>query len=177
MIIVTEYSSSIKRLRDANAGRISDDNWTTFAHLSRVCATPLRAICFTRRMSQVRGRTQAPEAQELYRGSDKPGFQGAGSEVVVTFGKKERQAQRYLDRIAKGLEAKGMKLQTEVLFWPPAEAITSYAERNGADIIVMSSHGRSGPSRWAHGSVADKVLRISCVPVLMVRAPGCVSGI
>jgi nucleotide-binding universal stress UspA family protein len=121
---------------------------------------------------QVRGRTKAPEAQELYRGSDKPGFQGAGSEVAVTFGKKERQAQRYLGRIAKGLEAKGMKLQTEVLFWPPAEA-----ERNGADIIVMSSHGRSGPSRWAHGSVADKVLRISCVPVLMVRAPGCVSGI
>jgi nucleotide-binding universal stress UspA family protein len=126
---------------------------------------------------QVRGRTRAPEAQELYRSSDKPGFQGAGSEVAVTFGKKERQAQRYLGRIAKGLEAKGMKLQTEVLFWPPAEAIASCAERNGADIIVMSSHGRSGPSRWAHGNVADKVLRISCVPVLMVRAPGCVSGI
>lgn len=126
---------------------------------------------------QVRGRTQAPEAQELYRGSDKPGFQGAGSEVTVTFGKKERQAQRYLGRIAKGLEAKGMKPRTEVLFWPPAEAIASYAERNGADIIVMSSHGRSGPSRWAHGSVADKILRISCVPVMMVRAPGCVPGI
>jgi nucleotide-binding universal stress UspA family protein len=126
---------------------------------------------------QVRGVTQAPEAQELYRGSDKPGYQGAGSGVAVTFGKKERQAQRYLDRIAEGLEAKGMKLRTEVLSWPPAEAIASCAERNGADIIVMSSHGRSGPSRWAHGSVADKVLRTSCVPVLMVKAPGCASGI
>jgi nucleotide-binding universal stress UspA family protein len=143
--------------------------------LAKGCDT--EEIMLVSATEQVRGRTQAPEAKELYRASDKPGFQGAGSEVAVTFGKKEMQAQRYLGRIAKGLKAKGMKLRTEVLFWPPAETIASYAEQNGADIIVMSSHGRSGPSRWAHGSVADKILRISCVPVLMVRAPGCVSGI
>jgi nucleotide-binding universal stress UspA family protein len=126
---------------------------------------------------QVRGRTRAPEAQELYRSSDRPEFQGGGSEITVTLGKKENRALRYLARIAKRLEAKEVKVRTEVLFWPPAEAIASYAEHNDADIIVMSSHGRSGPSRWARGSVADKVLRISCVPVLMVKAPGCVPGI
>jgi nucleotide-binding universal stress UspA family protein len=126
---------------------------------------------------QIQGRTRAPEAQELYRSSDGLEFQSAGSETTVTFGKKQEQAQRYLDRVAKKLEAKGIKVHTEVLFWPPAEAIASYAELNGADIIVMSSHGRSGPSRWAHGNVADKVLRASCVPVLMVRAPGCMPGI
>ena len=104
---------------------------------------------------QVRGQTRAPEAQELYRSSDRPEFQGVGSEITVTLGKKENRALRYLARIAKRLEAKGVKVRTEVLFWPPAEAIASYAEHNGADIIVMSSHGRSGPSRWAHGSVAD----------------------
>jgi nucleotide-binding universal stress UspA family protein len=97
--------------------------------------------------------------------------------VPEAFGKKEKQAERYLGRIAEKLQSKGVKVHTEVLFWPPAEAIASYAEQNGADIIVMSSHGRSGPSRWAHGSVADKVLRASCVPILMVRAPGCVPGI
>jgi nucleotide-binding universal stress UspA family protein len=97
--------------------------------------------------------------------------------VPKEFGKKENQAQRYLGRIAKKLETKGIKVRTEVLFWPPAEAIASYAEDNGADIIVMSSHGYSGPSRWAHGSVADKVLRASRVPVLIVRAPGCIPGI
>jgi nucleotide-binding universal stress UspA family protein len=97
--------------------------------------------------------------------------------VPKELGKKEKQAQRYLGRIAKKLETKGIKVRTEVLFWPPAEAIASYAEDNGADIIVMSSHGRSGPSRWAHGSVADKVLRASHVPVLIVRAPGCIPGI
>ena len=126
---------------------------------------------------QVRGRTRAPEAMEVYNATDDPGVQKAGSEITVTFGKKERQAQRYLGRIAKRLEAKGVKVRTEILSWPPAESIASYAEHNGADIIVMSSHGRSGPSRWAHGSVADKVLRLSCVPVLMVRAPGCIPNI
>jgi len=96
--------------------------------------------------------------------------------VAEAFGKKEKQADKYLGRIAKKLESKGLKVHTEVLFWPPAEAIASYAGQNGADIIVMSSHGRSGVSRWAHGSVASKVLRASCVPVLMVRAPGCAPG-
>jgi nucleotide-binding universal stress UspA family protein len=126
---------------------------------------------------QVQARTRAAEARELYRSSDSPSYQSAGPEVTVTFGKKQRQAQKYLDRIADKLEAKGIKARTEVLFWPPAEAIASYAELNVADIIVMSTHGRSGPSRWAYGSVADKVLRSSCVPVLLIRAPGCVPGV
>ena len=97
--------------------------------------------------------------------------------VPEAVGKKERQAQRYLDRIAKGLEAKGIKVQTEVLLGNPAEELAFYAENKGCDLIVMASHGRSGPSRWAHGSVADKVFRASCVPILMVRAPGCILGI
>jgi nucleotide-binding universal stress UspA family protein len=92
-------------------------------------------------------------------------------------GKKEKQAQKYLDRIAKAMEAKGIKVDTEVLLGNPAEEIVIYTKHPGCDIIVMSSHGRSGPSRWAHGSVADRVLRASCVPVLMVRAPGCTTGI
>jgi len=92
-------------------------------------------------------------------------------------GKKEKQAERYLSRIAKRLEKKGIKVQTEVLLGNPAHEITLYAEYRGCDLIVIASHGRSGPSRWAHGSVADKVFKASCVPVFMVRAPGCVPGI
>jgi nucleotide-binding universal stress UspA family protein len=107
-------------------------------------------------------------------GSIQPPFQ---RRVPKELGKKEKQAQRYLGRIAEKLETKGVKVRTEVLFWPPAEAIASYAEDNSADIVVMSSHGHSGPSRWAHGSVADKVLRASRVPVLIVRAPGCISDV
>jgi nucleotide-binding universal stress UspA family protein len=97
--------------------------------------------------------------------------------VPEAFGKKEKQAQRYLDRIAKKMTAKGINVSTEVLLWEPAEAIVGYAKQFKCDLIVMASHGRSGPSRWAHGSVADKVLRASGIPVLMIRAPGCVPSV
>jgi nucleotide-binding universal stress UspA family protein len=97
--------------------------------------------------------------------------------VPEAFGKKEQQAHRYLDRIAKTMAAKGMNVSTEVLLWKPAEAIVGYAKQAECDLIVMASHGRSGPSRWAYGSVADKVLRSSCIPVLMIKAPGCISGL
>ena len=97
--------------------------------------------------------------------------------VPEAFGKKEKQAQRYLDRMAKEMSAKGINVSTEVLLWKPAEAIVGYAKQLRCDLIVMASHGRSGPSRWAHGSVADKVLRGSCIPVLMIKAPGCVPNI
>jgi nucleotide-binding universal stress UspA family protein len=92
-------------------------------------------------------------------------------------GKKEKQAQRYLGRIAKGMEAKGIKVDTDVLLGDPAEEIVIYAKHPGCDLIVMSSHGRSGLSRWTHGSVADRVFRGSPVPVLMVRAHGGVPGV
>jgi nucleotide-binding universal stress UspA family protein len=97
--------------------------------------------------------------------------------VTEAVGKKEKQAQKYLSRIARALQAKGIKVDTEVLLGDPAEEIAFYARHPGCDIIVMSSHGRSGPSRWAHGSVAERVFRASCVPVLMVRAPGCAVGV
>lgn len=88
-------------------------------------------------------------------------------------GKKETQAQKYLNRVAKGLKDKGIKVETLVLIGNPAEEIVLYADAMHCDLIVMSSHGRSGPSRWVHGSVADKIFRASRIPVMMVRAPGC----
>lgn len=95
----------------------------------------------------------------------------------VAAGKMEKQAQKYLNRIAKGLISKGIDVRTEVLLGDPAEEIALYADTRECDLILMASHGRSGPSRWAHGSVADKVFRASCVPVMMVRAPGCQANI
>jgi nucleotide-binding universal stress UspA family protein len=97
--------------------------------------------------------------------------------ILEAVGKKQEQAQRYLVRIAKKLTAKGINVNTEVLLGNPAEEIVNYAKHSESDIIVMSSHGRSGISRWTHGSVADKVFRGSPVPVLMVRAPGYVPNI
>jgi nucleotide-binding universal stress UspA family protein len=88
-------------------------------------------------------------------------------------GKQEKAARKYLDGIAKDLKAKGIKVLTEVLLGKPAEEIAIFATNQGCDLIVMASHGRSGPSRWTHGSVAEKVFRANCAPLLMVRAPGC----
>ncbi len=98
-------------------------------------------------------------------------------QVPEAVGKMDVQGQKYLDRIAKGLKAKGLNVKTEVLMGDPAGEITFKAEHGECDLIIMASHGRTGPSRWAFGSVADKVFRASCVPVLMVRGPGCVANI
>jgi nucleotide-binding universal stress UspA family protein len=51
---------------------------------------------------------------------------------------------------------------------PPVEAVLE--EAAGADLVVMGTHGRSGPKRWWLGSVAERVLRETPVPVLVVRA-------
>ena len=52
----------------------------------------------------------------------------------------------------------------------PAEEILRYAEDKGVDIILMATHGRTGVQRWTMGSIADKVLRASKVPVWLIRA-------
>jgi len=117
------------------------------------------------------------ERVQGYRAFEEPS-QPLGQQLVPeAFGKLEEQAQKYLGRIAKAMEAKGIKVSTEVLLGDPAEEIIIYAKHPGCDVIVISSHGRSGISRWTHGSVADRVFRGSPVPVLMVKAPGCVPSI
>jgi nucleotide-binding universal stress UspA family protein len=53
------------------------------------------------------------------------------------------------------------------------QKILSYAEKNHVDLIVMSTHGRSGLSHFLFGSVAEKVSRHSRVPVLLISPEGC----
>jgi nucleotide-binding universal stress UspA family protein len=87
------------------------------------------------------------------------------------------EAETYLKQRAQEIKYNGVKTTWKVLSGITAEAISQHATQTGADVIVISTHGRSGVSRWVWGSVADRVLRSSCVPVLMIRAPGCVPGI
>jgi len=90
---------------------------------------------------------------------------------------KKASAAAYLDKLISGISIPGASLRGKILQGRVAETLAEYAEKNGVDLIIMATHGRSGVSRWALGSVADKVMRSSCVPVLMVRAPGCVPGL
>ncbi len=91
--------------------------------------------------------------------------------------RKKAQAEEYLKGIKKRFKGGKGQVQTAVLDGRPAEALAAHAEKQKVDLIAMATHGESGISRWVWGSVADRILRSSCVPVLMVRAPGCVPGI
>jgi len=89
----------------------------------------------------------------------------------------EKAAREYLDDAVGRINLSGVEVQKQILNGNAAESIAEYSTKNNVDLIAIATHGRSGISRWAWGSVADRILRSACVPVLMVRAPGCVPGI
>lgn len=80
-----------------------------------------------------------------------------------------QEADTYLWQTQQTLVRDGFTVRTEVLCRDPAEAIVLAATIHDADLIVMSTHGRSGFSRAVLGSVAEQVLHMAPVPVLLVR--------
>jgi len=80
------------------------------------------------------------------------------------------QSMDYLNKAGEGLRKKGATVKTKVAIGLAAEEIIKAADEISADFIAMSTHGRSGISRWAFGSVADKVLQGATKPILLVRA-------
>ena len=81
-------------------------------------------------------------------------------------------AEDYLKKAVDRLKPNGVKFQTEVIVGKAAGSLIDYADSNNIDLILIATHGRSGVSRWMRGSIADRILRASKVPVLIVRAPG-----
>lgn len=90
--------------------------------------------------------------------------------------KAHAEGEDYLSKLANSLKKEGIAVQTAVITGWPADKILDYADQNQVDLIIMSTHGRSGVTRWVFGSVADRVLRHSKAPVLMVPPPGCRTG-
>ena len=80
-----------------------------------------------------------------------------------------RQSQKVEKPKATEPAAKGIKMTGELAVGYPAEEIIRYSEENKIDLILMATHGRSGLKRWTLGSVADKVLRASKIPVLLIH--------
>lgn len=81
-------------------------------------------------------------------------------------------AEDSLEKVANGLRDKGITTRTEVRVGTAADEIIKLADEIDAGVVTMSTHGRSGISRWALGSVADKVVRGTKQPVALIRAKG-----
>ncbi|OQY31742.1 MAG: hypothetical protein B6243_08145 [Anaerolineaceae bacterium 4572_5.2] len=81
-------------------------------------------------------------------------------------------ARNYLDERKQEIHDQGIRVRSVLRDVSPPQDILDVAEEEQADLIVMSSHGRGGGlARWTFGSVADKILRHSPCPVLLVRPP------
>jgi nucleotide-binding universal stress UspA family protein len=78
----------------------------------------------------------------------------------------------YLDALASRPKERGLAAEVRLVHGNAGDAIVRAAREEGADLIVMCTHGRSGFGRWLYGSVADHVLRHATVPVLLVPARG-----
>jgi nucleotide-binding universal stress UspA family protein len=85
-------------------------------------------------------------------------------------------AEKYLDQLIERTRYGEVPVKPEVIAGQPGKSIANYAAKNSIDLIAIASHGRSGISRFTWGSVADRVIHSASVPVLMIRAPGCVPG-
>lgn len=99
-----------------------------------------------------------------------PGGTLAASPAAEGCQKRERQAEDYLTRVAARLTEQGLAAETRVIVSSHlARAILDAARAAHADLIAMATHGRGGLSRLLIGSVADKVMRRSDIPLLLCR--------
>ncbi|KAF0246761.1 MAG: UspA domain-containing [Planctomycetota bacterium] len=107
----------------------------------------------------VRELARAMKASVIVLGVVEPTFEGRAGEGDP------------LVRIAvKDLAAADIPVDPIVRLGDPASEILDATKRHGVDLLAMSTHGRSGPSRWVMGSVTEKVLRAATVPMLVVRS-------
>jgi nucleotide-binding universal stress UspA family protein len=80
------------------------------------------------------------------------------------------EAEAYLRAVAATLSLDGLQVDTMVRTGEAPQEIVAVAQEVHADLIAMTTHGRTGLSRLLFGSVAEAVLRAAPVPVFIVRA-------
>jgi nucleotide-binding universal stress UspA family protein len=84
--------------------------------------------------------------------------------------KQKEYAERYMARLCKEMEAKGLKVRSFVKTGQQvAVEIIDFSKESGVDLIIMCTRGRSGISRWVLGSTAHKVLIRAETPILLLR--------
>jgi len=88
----------------------------------------------------------------------------------------KNDAQSYLRGIVRRLKDAGIKAHPKLLIGKAADSLLDYIREKDFDLVIMATHGRSGISRWIWGSVAERILRSSSIPVLIIRPQECISG-
>lgn len=83
-----------------------------------------------------------------------------------------KQAETYLSAVQGVFQEKGIETKKHVINGPVVEAIIKVAEQEGADLIALASHGRSGLSQVFYGSVAAGILHRIDRPLLLIRSRG-----
>lgn len=116
---------------------------------------------------------QAIQSLPRYMAAGEPGVRTMAVEVGPTeedIMYEVEATKRALDQVADRLRQEGLKkVQTATEIGHAADSIVDYAADNKVDLIVMSTHGRTGLARWAFGSVATKVIQAATCPVLTIR--------
>lgn len=113
-------------------------------------------------LRMVAGREPLPEAMTPVGDQVEAALSAAGSV-------EQTEAEDYLQRVHREHDNGRLAVDVQATSGDIADAIVSYADAHEIDLIIMSSHGRSGIGRWLHGSVAEKVLRGANCATLIVR--------
>jgi nucleotide-binding universal stress UspA family protein len=98
-------------------------------------------------------------------------------DILAISAQAKKTAADYLQEVIERVDLGSAKGKGTVLSGTVADTLAEYISKNGIELVVMATHGSSGVSRWIWGSVADRLLRSSCAPLVLVRAPGCYPGI
>lgn len=100
--------------------------------------------------------------------SDFAGYPLSRIEWLIERG--DAEAREYLDAICGKLRAQGVAVEDRVVHGHPGDTILDTARQTGNCLVAMTTHGVSGLDRWIRGSVANRVVRHSVGPVLVIRA-------
>ena len=90
--------------------------------------------------------------------------------------REEHELLEYLDQFARSIAPAGQPVESVIRLGKPGREIIDFARRGKVDLIVMTTHGRSGLQRTLHGSVTAAVLRSGVAPVLVIRPKRAAQG-
>ncbi len=90
--------------------------------------------------------------------------------AAETIAEEEAAGKKYMAGIESQLKSEGFKVSIILAEGSAANTILKTAEQKKVDVIAMSTHGRTGPAHWFMGSVAERVVHNSKIPVVLIRS-------